>query len=200
MSISISYSASFASFTVADHLKDWSAYFGDFSQHPSHVGDGINVGSVSPGTFDGTQYALLSDVTDAALLFEGGLHHSAYTLWGSVSTITLGAVVGGAPASGYSIEYQEVSFSNLGLGSSLSEGHGGLVHQIVYGLMNGDTYALESTIDALIKAVDPSLSINNTYDQLAAAGVAHLNAASATSNDVSLVGVQDAPHDLALAA
>jgi len=60
--------------------------------------------------------------------------------------------------------------------------------------------ALASAIDSLLKDIDPSLSINSTFDQLAAAGVAHVDSAAVAASDVALVGVQDVPQDFALAA
>ena len=101
---------------------------------------------------------------------------------------------------GYTIANQEVSFTNLGLSSLQAEGRDGQVHKIVYGLMSGDSSALASAIDTLLKGIDPSLSVNSTFDQLAAAGVAHQDSAAFAAADVGLVGIQDAPQDFALAA
>ncbi|GAB7406481.1 hypothetical protein OUHCRE3_50380 [Enterobacter hormaechei] len=122
------------------------------------------------------------------------------TLWGKLDSIALGdTLTGGASSGGYALDSQEVSFSNLGLDSPIAQGRDGTVHKVVYGLMSGDSSALQGQIDALLKAVDPSLSINSTFDQLAAAGVAHATPAAAAA-EVGVVGVQELPHDLALAA
>ncbi|QXI29312.1 heme acquisition protein HasA [Pseudomonas vanderleydeniana] len=206
MSISISYSAEYAGSSVASYLSDWSAYFGDLDHRAGSVKEGVNTGGFNPGPFDGTQYGVSSTVSDASAVIGGNLHYTLFTppthtLWGSVDSINLGTVLnGGASSGGYTVTNQEVSFTGLGLSSAQAEGRDGQVHKIVYGLMSGDSSALVSAIDALLKAVDPSLSVNSTFDQLASAGVAHLDGASVAATDVSLVGVQDTSHDLALAA
>ena len=63
-----------------------------------------------------------------------------------------------------------------------------------------EAQALAEAIDSLLKDIDPSLSVNSTFDQLAAAGVAHADSASFAASDVALVGVQDVPQEFALAA
>lgn len=179
MSISISYSTTYSGWTVADYLADWSAYFGDVNHRPGQVVDGSNTGGFNPGPFDGSQYALKSTASDAAFIAGGDLHYTlfsnpSHTLWGKLDSIALGdTLTGGASSGGYALDSQEVSFSNLGLDSPIAQGRDGTVHKVVYGLMSGDSSALQGQIDALLKAVDPSLSINSTFDQLAAAGVAH---------------------------
>lgn len=206
MSISISYSTTYAASTVAQYLNDWSAYFGDLNHREGSVKEGVNTGGFNPGPFDGTQYGVTSSVSDAAVVAEGSLHYTLFnppthTLWGSLDGLTLGdTLAGGASSGGYTIANQEVSFTNLGLSSLQSEGRDGQVHKIVYGLMSGDSSALASAIDTLLKGIDPSLSVNSTFDQLAAAGVAHQAPAAFAAADVGLVGIQDAPHDFALAA
>lgn len=205
MSISISYSTTHSGWTVADYLADWSAYFGDVNHRPGQVVDGANTGGFNPGPFDGSQYALKSTASDAAFIAGGDLHYTlfsnpSHTLWGKLDSIALGdTLTGGASSGGYTLDSQEVSFGNLGLDSPIAQGRDGTVHKVVYGLMSGDSSALQGQIDALLKAVDPSLSINSTFDQLAAAGVAHATPATAAA-DVGLVGVQELPQDLALAA
>ncbi|OIN50081.1 heme acquisition protein HasAp [Pseudomonas azotoformans] len=206
MSISISYSTSYATNTVAQYLSDWSAYFGDLNHREGSVKEGVNTGGFNPGPFDGTQYGVSSTASDAAVVAEGSLHYTlfnppSHTLWGSLDSLTFGdTLAGGAASGGYTVASQEVSFTNLGLSSLQSEGRDGQVHKIVYGLMSGDSSALVSAIDALLKDIDPSLSVNSTFDQLAAAGVAHLDSAAVAASDVALVGVQDVPQDFALAA
>ncbi len=205
MSISISYSTTYSGWTVADYLADWSAYFGDVNHRPGQVVDGSNTGGFNPGPFDGSQYALKSTASDAAFIAGGDLHYTlfsnpSHTLWGKLDSIALGdTLTGGASSGGYALDSQEVSFSNLGLDSLIAQGRDGTVHKVVYGLMSGDSSALQGQIDALLKAVDPSLSINSTFDQLAAAGVAHATPAAAAA-EIGVVGVQELPHDLALAA
>ena len=117
-----------------------------------------------------------------------------------MDTISLGDTLAGGSGSNYNLVSQEVSFTNLGLNSLKEEGRAGEVHKVVYGLMSGDSSALAGEIDALLKAIDPSLSVNSTFDDLAAAGVAHVNPAAAAAADVGLVGVQDVAQDWALAA
>lgn len=206
MSISISYSATYGGVSVANYLNDWSAYFGDVNHRPGQVVDGTNTGGFNPGPFDGTQYAIKSTVSDAAVVADGDLHYTlfsapSHTLWGSLNTISLGdTLAGGTTSNPYNLVSQEVSFTNLGLNSAKEEGREGDVHKVVYGLMSGDSSALAGEIDALLKAINPSLSINSTFDDLAAAGVAHVNPAAAAAADIGLVGVQEAAQDWALAA
>ena len=206
MSISISYSTTYATNTVAEYLSDWSAYFGDLNHREGSVKEGSNTGGFNPGPFDGTQYGVSSTVSNAAVVANGDLHYTlfnppSHTLWGSIDSLDLGTVLtGGAAGGSYALGEQEVSFANLGLSSLQSEGRDGQVHKIVYGLMSGDSSALASAIDSLLKDIDPNLSINSTFDQLAAAGVAHVDSASVAASDVALVGVQDVPQDFALAA
>lgn len=203
MSISISYSATYGGVSVANYLTDWSAYFGDVNHRPGQVVDGTNTGGFNPGPFDGTQYALKSTNSDAAFVADGELHYTlfsapSHTVWGSLDTLSLGdTLAGGTTANPYTLVSQEVSFTNLGLESLKTEGREGDVHKVIYGLMSGDSSALAGEIDALLKAIDPSLSVNSTFDDLAAAGIAHANPAAA---DVGLVGVQDVSQDWALAA
>lgn len=206
MSISISYSTTYGTNTVAEYLSDWSAYFGDLNHREGSVKEGSNTGGFNPGPFDGTQYGVSSTESNAAVVANGDLHYTlfnppSHTLWGSIDSLNLGTILTGGGAGGsYSLAEQEVSFANLGLSSLQSEGRDGQVHKIVYGLMSGDSSALASAIDSLLKDIDPSLSINSTFDQLAAAGVAHVDSASVAASDVALVGVQDVPQDFALAA
>ncbi|HEC56264.1 MAG TPA: heme acquisition protein HasAp [Gammaproteobacteria bacterium] len=206
MSISISYSTTYAANTVAEYLSDWSAYFGDLNHREGSVKEGSNTGGFNPGPFDGTQYGVSSTVSNAAVVANGDLHYTlfnppSHTLWGSIDSLNLGTILsGGASSGGYTLTEQEVSFTNLGLSSLQSEGRDGQVHQIIYGLMSGDSSALTSAIDSLLKDIDPSLSVNSTFDQLAAVGVAHVDSASFAASDVALVGVQDVPQDFALAA
>ena len=205
MSSSISYSATYGGNTVAQYLTDWSAYFGDVNHRPGEVVDGTNTGGFNPGPFDGTQYAIKSTASDAAFVADGNLHYTlfsnpSHTLWGSLDSVSLGDTLAGGSGSNYHLVSQEVSFSNLGLNSLKDEGRAGEVHKVVYGLMSGDSSALAGEIDALLKAIDPSLSVNSTFDDLAAAGVAHVTPAAAAAADVGLVGVQDVAQDWALAA
>ncbi len=95
MSISISYSTTYSGWTVADYLADWSAYFGDVNHRPGQVVDGSNTGGFNPGPFDGSQYALKSTASDAAVIAGGDLHYTlfsnpSHTLWGKLDSIALG--------------------------------------------------------------------------------------------------------------
>ena len=191
-------------------LEFWHEHF-DFLQHHLQRLDRSGLPGGLGGLlrrrqpFDGSQYALKSTASDAAFIAGGDLHYTlfsnpSHTLWGKLDSIALGdTLTGGASSGGYALDSQEVSFSNLGLDSPIAQGRDGTVHKVVYGLMSGDSSALQGQIDALLKAVDPSLSINSTFDQLAAAGVAHATPAAAAA-EIGVVGVQELPHDLALAA
>jgi len=97
MSISISYSTTYATNTVAEYLSDWSAYFGDLNHREGSVKEGSNTGGFNPGPFDGTQYGVSSTESNAAVVANGDLHYTlfnppSHTLWGSIDSLNLGTI------------------------------------------------------------------------------------------------------------
>ncbi len=199
MSLSITYSTTYSSWTISDYLADWAGYFGDANHRVGEVEDGVNTGGFYPGTLSGTQYALTSPNSDAGFVAEGNLTYSlfsapAHTLYGSLDTVSLGADVT-RDASGFDFSGgAEASFSGLGLSSLLSEGHAGIVHQVVYGLMSGDASALQGALDGLLD--DYGVDTGDTFDVVAAA----LAAGPLSLAPAEAVGVQAPVEDLALAA
>ena len=200
MSLSISYSTTYASWTVSDYLADWAGYFGDADHRTGSVEDGVNTGGFYPGSLSGTQYALTSPSSDAGFVAEGNLAYSlfsspAHTLYGNVDEISLGAkVIETSTGFDFTPGYEEVSFDGLGLSSALSQGHAGIVHQVVYGLMVGNTSALEGVLNDLLD--DYGVSTDDTFDVVAAA----LAAGPLSTGSAETVGVPELVDDLVLAA
>ena len=130
-------------------------------------------GGFNPGPFDGSQYALKSTASDAAFTAGGDLHtqlgNPSHTPWGKLDSIALGDTPDrrrlqrwlrpGQP--GGELQQPGPGFADRP-GPRRHRAQGG------HGLMSGDSSAPQGQIDALLKAVDPSLSINSTFDQLAA--------------------------------
>lgn len=200
MSISISYATDYADWTISDYLADWSAYFGDVNHREGEVVEGgDNTGGFYPGYLSGTQYAIGSTESAAGLIVDGSLAYSlfvspSHTMYGTIDSIQLGT---GLSATGpYTLESVEVTFEGLSdyLVSALSEGHEGIVHQIIYGLMSGDASALESALDTIL--ADYGVSTANTFDEVAAA----LSAADTLVAEATAVGVSDIVEDYAIAA
>lgn len=200
MSLSISYSTTYSSWTISDYLADWAGYFGDADHREGQVQEGVNTGGFYPGSLSGTQYALTSPNSDAGFLAEGSLNYSlfsspAHTLYGNLNELSLGSRLE-ATGSGFAFEsgYEEVSFGGLGISSALSEGHAGDVHQIIYNLMGGNPSALEGALNSLLSGY--GVDTDDTFDVVAAALAAGpLNVAPAEA-----VGIQQPVDELALAA
>ncbi len=97
-----------------------------------------------------------------------------YEQYGQLDSLSFGDGLSGGDTSPYSIQVPDVSFGGLNLSSLQAQGHDGVVHQVVYGLMSGDTGALETALNGILD--DYGLSVNSTFDQVAAAtavGVQH---------------------------
>ncbi|MEA3237014.1 heme acquisition protein HasA [Pseudomonas mosselii] len=205
MTLSVNYDAAFASSTVDDYLAFWSAGF-------VTAGHGYsNTGGFSNGTFDGDQYATHGrNNSDYAFIADSdsanGLHYVFdpskapgdnlnHYLWGSLDNVSLGEVLGGGSGSDFSLGNYVVSFNGLDLDAAQGAGRAGNeVQGVIYGLMQGNTSALEGVLDNLLAGY--GVSTNNTFAEIGAAlaaGPAHAAVAEA-------VGVQALPEDLALAA
>ncbi|MEK1943439.1 MAG: heme acquisition protein HasA [Pseudomonas sp.] len=200
MSLSITYDTTYASWTIADYLADWAGYFGDADHRIGEVEDGVNTGGFYPGSLSGTQYALSSPNSDAGFIAGGSLTYSlfsppAHTVYGSLDSISLGTDVAENTSGFYFAPGdQEVSFNGLGLSSALSEGHDGVVHEVIYGLMSGDATALDSALDTILAAY--GVDTDDTFDVVAAA----LAAGPLSVSPAEAVGVQAPAEDFALAA
>lgn len=197
MTIAISYIADYGSWSVSSYLADWSDFFSGAVHGSAASGNGV----FSPGVFSGTQYGVKSTETTGSYIATGDLHYGEfnypdYSVFGSLDSVVLGSDLQGIASTGFTQD-AEVGFSQLGLQSLAAERGAGVVNQVVEGLTRGDSMALQSVLEALFKAVDPGLSLNSTFDELAAAGLAHVTAGAA---DVGLVGVPQGAQDWALAA
>jgi len=203
MSLSISYSSTYASWTVSDYLADWAGYFGDADHRAGTVEDGVNTGGFYPGSLSGTQYALSSPNSDAGFVAEGDLTYTlfnspAHTLYGSLDEVSLGSKLI-ATSSGFDFTpgYEEVSFSGLGLFTDVADlttSDRGIVHDVIYGLMSGNATALEGVLNDLLG--DYGVSTTDTFDVVAAA----LSAGPLSTGSAELIGVPELADDLALAA
>lgn len=200
MSNYVSYDAYYADWTVGAFLSDWSAYFGDVDHRVGHVDEGVNTGGFNPGPFAGTQYALPSVQSPAAFIAEGNLTYSymaGHVLYGDLNTVELGATLDNS--AGYSLTNLDVRFENLGLSSTLGDGWSGVVHQVVSGLMAGNTTALEGVLESLFAgAIADYNTLNSTsltfaditFEQLASVGAATeistVGSSSVTDGDFAL--------------
>ena len=205
MTISVTYDPAFGSATVDDYLAFWNAGF-------VTAGHGYsNTGGFSNGSRDGDQYATHgANGSDYAFIADSdtsnGLHYVFdplkapgdnlnHYLWGSLDNVSLGEVLGGGGGSDFSLSNYVVSFNGLDLDAALGAGRAGNeVQGVIYGLMQGNTSALEGVLDNLLASY--GVSTDSTFDAIAAAlsgGAANVAAAEA-------VGIQALPEDLALAA
>lgn len=203
MTLSVTYDAAFAGSTIDDYLAFWTTGF-------VTAGHGYsNTGGFSNGTFNGDQYATHgASGSDYAFIADSntanGLHYVFdpskapgdnlnHYLWGSLDNVSLGEVLGGGGGSDFSLSNYVVSFNGLDLDAALGAGRAGNeVQSVIYGLMQGNTSALESALDSLLAAY--GTSTNDTFESVAA----HL--AAGPVNAAEAVGVQALPEDLALAA
>ncbi|GEM_PF-266926 len=210
MSFSVNYDAIFADTSVAQYLADWSAYFGDINHRPGHViesdvmdNPNANSGGFNGKFLSGTEYAVGSTHTPAAVIAEGDLAYTlfstpAHTFYGTINSLHFGNSLSKDFVSGnYSIEDTHVSFEGLGdyLHSAKTDGHVGIVHQAMYGLMSGDATVLTDALDHIL--ADYGVSTANTFDEVAAA---ISNAPQHAVADATPVGVTDVVDDYAIAA
>ncbi|WP_313515668.1 heme acquisition protein HasA [Pseudomonas sp.] len=203
MSLSITYTTTYANWTVSDYLVDWAGYFGDADHRIGEVEDGVNTGGFYPGALEGTQYALTSPNSDAGFIAEGDLTYTlfaspAHTVYGDLDSISLGTdVVSTGSGFGFASGGWEATFSGLGLSTDVADlttTDRGIVHDVVYGLMSGDATALEGVLNGLLD--DYGVSTADTFDVVAAA----LAAGPLSVESAETVGVQAYADDLALAA
>ena len=118
-------------------------------------------------------------------------------LWGELDSVSLGEVLTGGSGSAFGLGDYTVSFNGLDLSAASDAGRAGnAVQDVIYGLMKGDVSGLEGVLNNLLSGF--GLSTDSTFDQLAAAGLAHADAPLAA--DISLIGVLDVAQDWALAA
>lgn len=200
MSLSVTFDSVFASYTIDQYLSEWATGFVTAGHGSS------NTGGFNTGTYDGSEYATHggngsdyafvagSDTANGLhYVFTPGVPASSnfnHYLWGSLDDVSLGYTLGGGQGSDFTLDQDVVSFSGLDLDSVLGAGRtGNEVHQVIYGLMQGNTTALEGVLDNLLASY--GVSTDNTFADISAA----LAAAPANA-----VGVQAQVDDFALAA
>lgn len=205
MSFSVNYDAEWANTSVAEYLADWSALFGDINHRPGHVDTGPNgnTGGFCPGPLSGSQYAVGSTHSSAAVIAGGDLHYTlfsdpAHTFWGTIDSLQFGLGLNKPTLSNanYTLNDVEVRFDGLGdyLTAAQAKGHDGIVHEVMYGLMSGDASALTDVLDTIL--AEHGLSTANTFDEVAAA----FNTPQHAVADATPVGVTDVVDDYAIAA
>ncbi|OCT21426.1 heme acquisition protein HasA [Pseudomonas putida] len=205
MTISVTYDPAFGSATVDDYLAFWSAGF-------VTAGHGYsNTGGFSNGSRDGDQYATHgANGSDYAFIADSdtsnGLHYVFdplkapgdnlnHYLWGSLDNVSLGEVLGGGGGSDFNLSNYVVSFNGLDLDAALGAGRAdNEVQGVIYGLMQGNTSALEGVLDNLLASY--GVSTDSTFDAIAAA----LSGGASSVAAAEAVGIQALPEDLALAA
>lgn len=202
MSFSVNYDAEWANTSVADYLADWSAYFGDILANAGTLIPILesNASVFYPGLLSGSQFAATSTQSPAAVIAGGDLYYTlfsqpAHTLWGAIDSLQFGGCLSKG-AGGYTLQEVEVRFDGLGdyLQSAKAEGHDGIVHQVMFGLMAGDATVLTHVLDDILAHY--GVSTANTFDQVAAA----LNALQYPIADATPVGVTEVVDDYAIAA
>ena len=205
MTISVNYESALGSISLSDYLTDWAVGF-------ATAGHGTgNTGGFSNGTFSGDQYSTHgAQGSEYAFIADSntsnGLHYvfnptlpasdnQNHYLWGNLDNVELGTGLSGGSGSDFDLSGYKAAFNGLDLSAAEGAGRvGNEVQSVIYGLMQGNTAALESVLNNLLD--DFGLSTASTFDQLAAAGLGH----ATPSADVALVGVQDVAQDWALAA
>ena len=209
MAISITYNSAFGDISIQDVLSVWSTGFKTAGHGTGNTG-GFNTGT---GQYDGEQYATHgTNGSDYAFIAESnasnGLHYvynpdipgssnQNHFLWGQLDNVKLGEVLTGGSGSPFGFDNYTVSFNGLDLSAASDAGRAGnAVQDVIYGLMRGNVAGLEGVLNTLLSEFN--LNTDSTFDQLAAAGLAHADTAFAA--DIGLVGVQDAAQDWALAA
>lgn len=207
MTISVSYESYLGTTSLSDYLSDWALGF-------ATAGHGTgNTGGFSNGTFSGDQYSTHgANNSDYAFIADSntsnGLHYvfnpllpassnQNHYLWGNLDNVELGTGLTGGNGSDFDLSAYKVAFNGLDLFAAEGAGRtGNEVQSVIYGLMQGNTTALEAVLNNLLD--DYGLSTADTFDHVASTLASH--AASVATADVALVGVQDVPQDFALAA
>ena len=206
MTISVNYDSGLGSLSVSDYLSAWAVGFNTAGHGTSNTG-GFSNGTLSGDQYsthgaNNSEYAFIADsdtsnglhyVFNPSLPASSNLNHY---LWGDLDNVQLGTGLGGGSGSDFSLSDFKVAFNGLDLSAAEGAGRAGNeVQSVIFGLMQGNTAALETVLNNLLD--DFGLSTASTFDEVSAGLAAH---ASAVSSDVALVGVQDVAQDWALAA
>lgn len=151
----------FPLFTSAeDTLRDVLLEFQNSGVAGEHTG-GANAGGFFGGdSFNGTSYGYTSTTVDGyAFLATGDLHYyfpplngsvgdgpTSHTLWGSLESITLGAGVSNA---GVVVDPFITFTFDQPLYGDISEGRTNVVHDIIWGLMNGSVTGASDSLGTI---------------------------------------------------
>ena len=209
MTLSINYNSAVGADSIHDVLTDWAQGFKTAGHGVSNTG-GFNGGARE---LSGEQYATHgSHQSDYAFIAESnatqGLNYvynpgvpagdnMNHFLWGQLDNVKLGEVLTGGAGNEFALNDYTASFNGLDLSAASDAGRAGnAVQDVIYGLMKGDVSGLEGALNNLLSGF--GLSTDSTFDDLAAAGLAHADAPLAA--DIDLVGVQEVAQDWALAA
>lgn len=207
MTISVSYDSGLGSVSVSQYLSAWATGFATAGHGTGNTG-GFSNGSLSGDQYsthggNGSEYAFIADsntsnglhyVFNPSLPAGNNLNHY---LWGNLDNVQLGTGLGGGSGSDFTLNDFKVAFNGLDLSAAEGAGRAGNdVQSVIYGLMQGNTSALETVLNNLLD--DFGLSTADTFDHVASTLAGHSTAVA--SADVALVGVQDVAQDWALAA
>lgn len=189
MSLSISYSATYASSSLSSYFSAWELTFADNNHTSGNVNEGSNTGGFYPGYLSGTQYAISGYESTGAFVAEGTLNYdiTTHVLSGDLDGVDLGGYLYRDSSTGYHLLDEQASFDGLGLSGSD-------VHDTIYALMSGDTSELEAQLNDILD--DYGVSTDDTFDVVAAA----LAAGPLSTGSAETVGVPELADDLALAA
>ncbi|SDJ68655.1 heme acquisition protein HasA [Billgrantia gudaonensis] len=155
MAFDITYDAQYESWTLADYLDSWSFNFNNSNHGSSNTG-GFNSGGLSGEEYAisgaNNSYAFIagSDTTDG-LAYDINNH----VLSGELDNVQFGHGLNGPSGGSFGLTDWELSIDGLDASGS---GAGNDVHDIVWGLMNGDTSELEDYI------VSESLLTQSEFD------------------------------------
>lgn len=138
-----------------DYLTWWENEF-DSGNHPS------NTGGFYPGTLSGEQYAMSSGAqgSTAGFIASGDLDYTLFsvpthTVYGDLDDIEFGDQIVGGSSTAYSFDTgPELSIDGLDLSSGAVADN--QIHEIVYGLMQGDAAELENFLNTENLDIDGS--------------------------------------------
>ena len=142
---------------VSDYLSAWALGFNTAGHGTS------NTGGFSNGTLAGDQYATHgANSSDYAFIADSdtsnGLHYvfnpllpassnQNHFLWGELDNVQLGTGLGGGSGSDFSLSDFKVAFNGLDLSAAVGcRPRGNEVQSVIYGLMQGNTSALETVL------------------------------------------------------
>jgi len=180
MNISVNYKADLGATKISDYLQSWETGFSTAGHGKANTG-AFNTAGVFPST-KGEQYGTSGKDSEYAMIAEsntsnglnyvfklfGGDPNMNHYLWGTLDNVELGQKLTGGKGTNFSLAENNVSFNGLDLSAPEGAGRAGNpVHEVVYGLMNGNADPLEATLNKLLS--EYNLSTAATFDQVAAA-------------------------------